>query len=76
MENIGSALVITVIGMGVIFVVLTLLMATIVALNTAFPYKKTPPPQSGATTGATETETVAVIQAAITAYLKRKKGED
>ena len=73
MENIGSALTITVIGMGVIFVVLSLLLVTIIALNKVFPHKAPPPP---AGEGVDEdTEVVAVIQAAIAAYLRRRPEE-
>jgi len=67
MANVISALVITLIGMGVIFIVLGALWATIVGLEKVFPYKEPP-------AAAPDTELVAVIQAAITAYLKRKPG--
>ncbi len=69
MENLAAALVVTLIGMSVIFAVLAILWITIVALDWIFPYRA---PQSAE---AEDTELVAVIQAAIAAYLKRKPEE-
>lgn len=74
MANLWSALVVTVIGMGVIFIVLTLLLFTILALNKAFPFK-TPEPSPAKPAGGDDSETVAVIQAAIASYLKRRPDE-
>lgn len=63
MENIIDALIVTVIGMGIIFLVLIILLITIVALNKIFPYRAD---ETG------DEETIAVIQSAIAAYLKRR----
>lgn len=73
MENVGSALIITVIGMTVIFIVLILLLVTIIALNRLFPYRAPAPVVPSGVVD--ETETVAVIGAAITAYTGRKPGK-
>ncbi len=72
MGNVGIALIITVIGMGVIFVVLAILLGTIVLLNRMFPYIQAP--VEPAVTG-NDSETVAVVTAAVTAFLKRKPGK-
>ncbi len=69
MENLAAALVVTLIGMSVIFAVLAILWITIVALDWIFPYGAPQPAE------AEDTELVAVIQAAIAAYLKRKPEE-
>jgi len=66
MENLMAAFIVTVIGMSVIFVVLAILYVSILSLERIFPYKA---PVSSA---GDETETVAVIQAGITAYLRRR----
>ncbi len=69
MENLTAALVVTLIGMAVIFAVLAMLWITIVTLDWIFPYRAPQPAE------AEDTELVAVIQAAIAAYLKRKPEE-
>lgn len=69
MENLDAALTVTVIGMGIIFLVLVTLMGTIIALNRIFPYVA--PPVAEKASG-DDGELVAVIQAGIAAYLKRK----
>jgi sodium pump decarboxylase gamma subunit len=76
MENIGSALVVTVIGMGVIFGVLAALLLVIYVMNALFPYvapvktKPAPIPPKGE-----EEEVVAVIHAALSRYLQRDPGK-
>ncbi|MBF0171623.1 MAG: OadG family protein [Nitrospinae bacterium] len=78
MENLGASLVVTVIGMGVIFLVLGLLEACIYILVWAFPYvapaapKPKPVPASA---GEQDTEVVAAIQTALTQYLKKDPGK-
>ena len=69
MENLSAALTVTVIGMGIIFLVLILLMGSIMVLNRAFPYIA--PPIEEKASG-DDGELVAVIQAGIAAYLKRR----
>ncbi|VAX15276.1 hypothetical protein MNBD_NITROSPINAE03-557 [hydrothermal vent metagenome] len=69
MENLTASLVVTVIGMSVIFAVLAILYVSILSLERIFPYK------APAETAGDNTETVAVIQAAITAYLKRRPAD-
>ena len=69
MGNVADALIVTVIGMGIIFIVLIILLGTIIALNKIFPYVE--PAPTGSVEGA-DTELVAVIQAGIAQYLKRK----
>ncbi len=69
MDNLAAALVVTLIGMSVIFAVLAILWITIVALDWIFPYRA---PQLAESE---DTERVAVIQAAITAYLKRRPAD-
>lgn len=69
MENLETSLTITVIGMTIIFVVLATLWVTIIILDKALPYRE-PAPQPAA--DGVDEETVAVIQAAITKYLRRK----
>ena len=66
MENLEPALIVTLIGMSVIFAVLAILYFSILSLERLFPYKA-PVAAVG-----DNTETVAVIQAAISAYLKRR----
>jgi Na+-transporting methylmalonyl-CoA/oxaloacetate decarboxylase gamma subunit len=75
MENIGAAVSVTFIGMGVIFVVLTVLLFTIIVLNKFFPYVAPPPPGAKKHNAGGDAETVAVIQAALTAYLGRQPGK-
>lgn len=70
MENLGTSLTITVIGMTVIFTVLATLWVTIIVLDKALPYRE-PAPEPVPADGV-DAETVAVIQAAITKYLRRK----
>lgn len=72
MENLDAALIITVIGMTVIFIVLILLLVTIIGLNKVFPYQAPKPVTSA---GIDDAETVAVISAAITAYRGKKPGK-
>ncbi len=67
MENLASSLIVTLIGMSVIFLVLSILWLTIILLDKAFPYRAT-----DSALIIDDTETVAVIQAAIATYLKRK----
>ncbi len=69
MANLGVALTITLIGMGVIFVVLILLWIAIVSLDKIFPYKA---PVMAASSTTDDKELVAVIQAAIAVYLNRR----
>ncbi|VAX15079.1 hypothetical protein MNBD_NITROSPINAE01-1463 [hydrothermal vent metagenome] len=69
MENLDAALTVTVIGMGIIFLVLILLMGAIMVLNRVFPYVA---PVPEVKTASDDGELVAVIQAGIAAYLKRK----
>ena len=71
MENLDSALIITVIGMTVIFIVLVLLLFTIITLNRLFPYKA-PAPAITTPGIVDDSETVSVISAAIAAYTGRK----
>lgn len=70
MENLMAALIVTVIGMSVIFVVLAILYVSILSLEKIFPYKAPVAAEGG------ESETVAVIQAAITTYLKRRRKDN
>ncbi len=70
MENLEAALIVTIIGMAVIFAVLAILYVSILSLEKLFPYKA---PVSAA---GDESETVAVIQSAITAYLKRRHADE
>ncbi len=72
MGNVSDALIVTVIGMGIIFLVLTILLFTIIILNKLFPYKPEPVADIP---GGDNTELVAVIQAAITKYLKRRPSD-
>jgi Na+-transporting methylmalonyl-CoA/oxaloacetate decarboxylase gamma subunit len=72
MENLDSALIITVIGMTVIFIVLFLLLVTIIGLNKAFPYQA---PAPATVPSVNDAETTAVISAAITAYRGKKPGK-
>jgi len=67
MENLVSSLIVTLIGMSVIFLVLSILWLTIILLDKAFPHRTT-----DSALVIDDTETVAVIQAAIATYLKRK----
>lgn len=64
-----SALIVTVIGMAVIFAVLAILYVSILSLEKLFPYKA-PVEAPG---GGDDTETVAVIQAAITSYIRGRR---
>jgi len=76
MENIGAAVSVTLIGMGIIFFVLILLLFTIVVLNRLFPYVAPAPEPEPVMAGAPdEAEVVAVIQAALTHYLRKKPGK-
>ncbi len=72
MENLDAAITVTVIGMGIIFLVLILLMGAIMVLNRVFPYVAPTEKATPATAGSDDGEIVAVIQAGIAAYLKRK----
>ncbi|VAX16268.1 hypothetical protein MNBD_NITROSPINAE02-328 [hydrothermal vent metagenome] len=72
MGNVTDALIVTVIGMGIIFLVLTILLLTIVLLNKAFPHVPEPVAE---TSGGDDTLLVAVIQAAIAKYLKRRPSD-
>lgn len=67
MDNLGDALVVTLIGMLVIFAVLAILWISIILLEKVFPYKEP------ALVEEDNLETIAVIQAAISGYLKRRK---
>ena len=72
MANLEPALIVTMIGMSIIFLVLGILWLTIFALNRIFPFKA-PETQSGAASAPVDdTQTVAVIQAAVTAYRKQR----
>ncbi len=77
MENLGPALTLTVIGMGVIFLVLGLLEICILVLNKMFPYvaPPAPKPKPVKVTGEDDEEIVAVIQTALTQYLKKDPGK-
>ena len=73
MGNIDAAISVTFIGMGIIFFVLILLLGTIVLLNKIFPYVPPPAPEP-VSMAPNDGEVVAVIQAALTHYLRRKPG--
>ena len=77
MENLEVSLIVTVIGMGMIFIVLTLLLFTIIVLDKLFPYKEPHKKPTEMVTAPVEdeSETAAVIQSALTMYLKRKPGK-
>jgi Na+-transporting methylmalonyl-CoA/oxaloacetate decarboxylase gamma subunit len=65
---ITTSLIITLIGMGVIFLVLGVLYFTIIGLEKLFPY--TEPPAPAATED--DAEVVAVIQAAISMFRRQR----
>ena len=71
MAGITTSLVITLIGMGVIFLVLGTLYLTILGLEKVFPYTEPPAPAAKGD----EAEIVAVIQAAITMFRKQRVGK-
>lgn len=71
MAQLGSALILTVVGMGVVFGSLALLMVAIAVLKTLFPGVESRSP-SVVDTGADQAVIAAVAASALSAYLGRK----
>ncbi|QPJ64911.1 MAG: hypothetical protein G3M78_05735 [Candidatus Nitrohelix vancouverensis] len=78
MENISDAIAVSAIAMGVIFLVLSVLIATIKMLVHFIPYTAPPKPvakaSASASAGPGNEEEIAVITAALSSHLRQQPG--